>query len=175
MRARDSCAAQDDRSGMKALVPLFFLAFAAACGAPSSEQSSSRAVAELTLAGAWAAPTPSGVDVSAGYVTITNATGAADHLLSATSPRAERVEVHEMTMDDAVMQMRAVERLEIPAGQSVQLAPGGQHLMFYGVAEPFAEGQEIPVQLVFETSGPIDVSLPVRRGAPETHGADHGG
>jgi copper(I)-binding protein len=68
-----------------------------------------------------------------------------------------------------------VERLEIAAGESVQLAPGGRHLMFYGVSEPFAEGQTIDVQLVFETAGTIDVSLPVRRGAPESHAAAHGG
>lgn len=73
-------------------------------------------------------------------------------------------------MNGAVMQMRAVERLEIAAGQDVQLGPGGMHLMFFGVTEPFAEGQTIPVHLVFETAGAVDVNLPVnRRGAP-SHG-----
>src|SRR5690606_16454619 len=177
MRARDSCACCGDRTGMKALVPLFLLALAAACGAPSSEHAANQppAAAELALTDAWAAPTPSGVDVSAGYLTITNGTEAADRLLSATSPRAERMEVHEMAMEGAVMQMRPVTQLEVPAGESVQLAPGGTHLMFYGVAEPFAEGQSIPVQLMFETAGAVDVTLPVRRGAPEAHGSGHGG
>lgn len=175
-RARDSGAPQADRTGMKALIPLFFFALLAACGAPPAEHSPSQAqAAALVIEDAWAAPTPSGVDVSAGYLTIANGTAGADRLLSATSPRAERVEVHEMVMDGAVMQMRPVAQLEVPAGQSMQLAPGGAHLMFYGVSEPFAEGQSIPVQLVFETAGTIDVTLPVRRGAPETHGSAHGG
>lgn len=116
---------------------------------------------------AWAAPTPAGVDVAAGYLTITNHSGAADRLLSATSARAERVEVHEMTMNGAVMQMRAVESLNIPAGGDVTLGPGGMHLMFFGVSQPFIEGQTIPVHLVFETAGAMDVNLPVnRRGGP---------
>lgn len=159
---------------MRLLIPLFFsLFFAAACGAPQPAQPETTAA--LNLGQAWAAPTPAGVDVSAGYLTIRNDTDAADYLLSATSPRAERVEVHEMTMDGAVMQMRPVDRLEIAAGESVQLAPGGAHLMFFGVTSPFAEGESISVQLVFETAGTIDVSLPVRRGAPAAHGDGHGG
>ncbi|MEQ1819302.1 MAG: copper chaperone PCu(A)C [Terricaulis sp.] len=159
---------------MKALLPLSFalVAIATACGAPTSQSSAHEMHAEaaLTVHDAWAAPTPAGVDVAAGYLTISNHTRAADRLLSATSPRAERVEIHEMTMNGAVMQMRAVERLEIAAGQDVQLGPGGMHLMFFGVTEPFAQGQTIPVHLVFETAGAVDVDLPVnRRGAP-SHG-----
>jgi len=160
---------------MKALFPLFLLLAASACGAPQTTQSEAPATAELVVRDAWAAPTPSGVDVSAGYMTIANDTAATDRLLSATSPRAERLEVHDMVMDGAVMQMRPVAQLEIPASQEVRLAPGGMHLMFYGVQQAFAEGEEIPVQLVFETAGTVDVTLPVRRGGPESHGSAHGG
>ena len=160
--------------GMKALLPLFVVLFAAACGAPIQQETTRDAVAaEVLVRDAWAAPTPAGVDVGAGYLTISNGTGGDDRLLSATSPRAQRVEVHEMSMDGAVMQMRPVAQVEIPAGQDVQLAPGGMHLMFYGVAAPFAEGQEIPIQLNFETAGTIDVSLPVRRAGAASHGAEH--
>lgn len=159
---------------MKALLPLSFalIAIATACGAPTSQSSAHEMHAEAALVvhDAWAAPTPAGVDVAAGYLTISNHTHATDRLLSATSPRAGRVEIHEMTMHGSVMQMRAVERLEIAAGQDVQLGPGGMHLMFFGVTEPFVQGQTIPVHLVFETAGAVDVDLPVnRRGAP-SHG-----
>lgn len=153
---------------MRALAPLFALLFAAACGAPQQPEQAARAEA-LNIEQPWAAPTPSGVDVSAGYLVINNPTANGDRLLGATSARADRVEVHEMTMNGAVMQMRRVENLTIAAGQSVILAPGGMHLMFYGVAEPFAEGQSIPVQLTFEKAGAIDVTLPVRRTGPEGH------
>ncbi|MEZ5955870.1 MAG: copper chaperone PCu(A)C [Hyphomonadaceae bacterium] len=157
---------------MRALIPLLLI-LVAACGAPtaSSEAHEMSAGASVAAIDAWAAPTPAGVDVAAGYMTITNSAGAADHLLSATSQRAQRVEVHEMSMDGGVMRMRQLERLEIPAHGEMQLRPGGNHLMFFGIHEPFEQGQEIPVRLVFEHAGAIDVTLPVRRTAP----ADHNG
>lgn len=158
---------------MRALLPLLFVLIATACGAPASTSSAHEmhGGAALSVDAAWAAPTPAGVDVAAGYLTIHNPTNAADHLLSATSARAERVEVHEMTMDGAVMRMRPLTRLEIPAHGEVRLGPGGNHLMFFGVTEPFAQGQTIEVRLVFETAGAVDVSLPVRRSAPASHNA----
>ena len=146
----------------------------AACGqagqpAPAEQEAPAAAV---QIENAWAAPTPGGVDVSAGYLTLVNDTVTEDALVSASSPRAERVEVHEMTMEGGVMQMRAVARLVIPAEQSVELAPNGRHLMFYGVTQPFAAGETIPVRLTFEHAGDVDVSLPVRRpGASTEHGA----
>lgn len=159
---------------MKTLLPLSFLlvAVATACGAPASPSSAHEihAAAAITVHDAWAAPTPAGVDVAAGYLTISNHTDRADRLLGATSPRAARVEIHEMRMNGAVMQMRAVQRLDLPAGADVQLGPGGMHLMFFGVSDPFAEGQSIPVHLVFETAGAMDVTLPVRRRGAPSHG-----
>jgi copper(I)-binding protein len=125
----------------------------------------------LTAHNSWAAPTPAGVDVAAGYMTISNPTDAADYLLSVTSPRAARVEVHEMSMDGSVMRMRPLDRIEVRAHGEVRLAPGGNHLMFFGVEEPFAQGQNIPVRLVFEHAGEVDVTLPVRRSAPASHNA----
>lgn len=158
---------------MKALAQLFTLFFTAACGAPQQHAEHATSVGELTIEQPWAAPTPAGVDVSAGYLVIDNQTASDDRLLGVTSVRAERVEVHEMTMAGAVMQMRPVESLTISTGQSATLAPGGMHLMFYGVAEPFADGQDIPVRLTFERAGVIDVTLPVRRLPPEGHSGGH--
>jgi copper(I)-binding protein len=145
----------------------FFVAFAllAAACTPAPQEDAQPPSAMLSLADGWAAPTPNGVDVSAGYITIENSGGAADRLVSVTSPRAERVEIHEMEMDGAVMRMRAVPQLEIPAGGAVTLAPGGLHLMFIGVTTPFAEGETIPVELTFEQSGAVGAALPVRIGA----------
>lgn len=158
---------------MRALFPLLFTIVMAACGGPasSSDAHEMEASGQLAVHDAWAAPTPAGVDVAAGYLVIANTTHTADHLLSATSPRAARVEVHEMSMDGAVMRMRQLQRLEVPAGGEVRLGPGGNHLMFFGVQEPFTQGQSIPVQLVFEHAGTIDVTLPVRRTAPTNHNA----
>ncbi len=155
---------------MRFLAAVLFVALAA-CGAP--REAPTQGSETLRVENAWAAPTPGGVDVSAGYLTLVNGTASEDALVAVSSPRAERVEVHEMTMQGGVMQMRAAARLAIPAGESIELAPSGRHLMFYGVAAPFAEGETIPIRLSFEHAGDIDVSLPVRRpGASQT---SHGG
>ncbi|HYD71578.1 MAG TPA: copper chaperone PCu(A)C [Candidatus Binatia bacterium] len=159
---------------MRILIAALLVALTA-CGQPSETPRGAEEApaAALRAENAWAAPTPGGVDVSAGYLTLVNDAAAEDVLLSASSARAERVEVHEMTMEGGVMQMRAVARLAIPAGQSVELAPSGRHLMFYGVTQPFAVGETIPVRLTFERAGDIDVSLPVRRPGAST--AEHNG
>ncbi len=141
----------------------------AGCG-PSSETvqpAQHEAVAELRIEDAWAAPTPGGVEVSAGYFTAINGTAEEDALIGASSPRAARVEVHETVMQDGVMQMRPMSRAPIPAGQSLELAPGGRHLMFFDVDQPFTEGETIPVRLRFERAGELTVSLPVHRRGPE--------
>ena len=162
------------RTRMRFLAAALFVVLTA-CGQPSEAPTAAKEApaAVLHVEDAWAAPTPGGVDVSAGYLTLVNDTAAEDALLSVSSPRAERVEVHEMTMEDGVMQMRAAARLAIPSNGSVELAPNGRHLMFYGVTQPFAVGETIPVRLRFEHAGEVDVSLPVRR--PGAASAEHGG
>lgn len=135
----------------------------AACGAPSVERPAAAPDAPpIAISAAWAAPTPPGVDVGAGYITITNTQDAPDALIAIESSRAGRAEIHEMAMDGDVMRMRAVARLEIPAGGEVSLAPGGQHLMFYDLATPFSVGETIDLRLTFENAGAIEASLPVR-------------
>lgn len=154
---------------MKKLIALGALALAAACGpaqTPQQPPASAQALPEgLAVRDPWAAPTPGGVDVAAGYITIANG-GPADTLVAVASPRAASVMIHEMSMDGAIMRMRAVEGgLAIPPQSAVTLAPGGGHLMFMGVSQPFVEGEEIPVTLTFSHAGVREVMLPVRAGA----------
>ncbi len=149
--------------------PFFFCLFAialAACSpaappayAPDAAEVAAPAIA---ISNAWARPTPGGVDVGAGYLTITN-NGADDELLSASSPRAGRVEVHAMTMNGAVMEMGPAGVLPLAHGESLVLAPGGYHLMFFALPTPFALGEEVPVTLTFAHAGAVEISLPVAR------------
>jgi hypothetical protein len=144
---------------------------AASCGAPQAESQPAVAGAPIVISDAWAAPTPDGVSVSAGYVTLTNTQSSDDTLIAVESARAARAEIHEMAMDDGVMRMRRVETLSIPAGAAVTLGPGGMHLMFYDVTAPFAAGESVPVRLRFAQAGEVEVSLPVRSrdGGHATH------
>ena len=121
---------------------------------------------------AWAAPSPAGVAVAAGFLTIANTQDSADALLAVSTARAGRVEIHEMAMDGEVMRMRAIERLEIAAGGQAALAPGGQHLMFYDIAAPLTVGESFELTLQFEHAGEMIVPMQVR--ARESgHGQGH--
>ncbi len=160
---------------MRAFLFAMSAALAAGCGQVAQEAPSETAapVAEssLNVSDAWAAPTPGGVDVSAGYLTIANVGQVEDQLVAASSPRAARVEIHEMSDDNGVMRMRQVPSVTILPGGEAHLAPGGHHLMFFGVTQPFAEGEEIPVELRFQSGAVINVSLAVRRGGHD--GGEH--
>ncbi|WP_395645276.1 copper chaperone PCu(A)C [Terricaulis sp.] len=162
---------------MRSIIALFVLLFAAACqpADPPTQSAQTDATADsvggVTVSNGWASVTPGGVSVSAGYLDITNGGDQADRLVSASSPRAGRVSLHEMAMDGAVMQMRAIEGLDIPAGATVSLAQGGNHLMFEEIATPFADGETIAVTLHFEKAGDVSVDLPVRR--MPAHGETH--
>jgi copper(I)-binding protein len=116
----------------------------------------------LEIGQPWARATPPSAPAGGGFLTIKNTGSAADRLVAASSPAADMVQVHEMKMDGNVMRMREVEKgLEIPAGGSVTLAPGGYHLMMMGLKGPLKQGTSVPVTLVFEKAGKIDVQLSV--------------
>jgi len=117
---------------------------------------------DLEISGPFARATLPNQPVGGGYVTITNKGSTADRLVSATSPAAGMVQIHEMAMEGDVMKMRELpDGLEIPAGQSVTLSPGGLHLMFMKLNGPFKQGSTIPVTLNFEKAGSVEVELPV--------------
>lgn len=125
---------------------------------------------DLEFQGGWARAMLPGQPTGGAYLTITNGGAEADRLVAATSPAAGRVEIHTMSMKDNVMVMRPVEgRLEIPAGGSLELKPGGEHLMFMQVTTPFKEGGTVPVTLEFEKAGKIDLTLPVKAKAGDDH------
>jgi copper(I)-binding protein len=130
----------------------------------------------LKISGAWSRATPKGASVGAGYMTITNTGTAPDRLIGGTSDASSRFEVHEMRIDNGVMKMRALANgLEIKPGQTVELKPGGYHVMFVGLSKPLESGQTVKVTLTFEKAGKVDVEFPVKPiggmgGMPMQHG-----
>ncbi|MBU3694954.1 MAG: copper chaperone PCu(A)C [Rhodocyclaceae bacterium] len=117
---------------------------------------------------AWAHATATAQPVGAGFATITN-TGAADRLLGATCTCAQSVEIHSMSMDGGVMKMRKLDGIDIPAKGTVTLEPGAAHLMLIGLKAPFAEGQEVPVELRFDKAGTVKATIKVRARVPAGH------
>lgn len=137
-------------------------------------------IGQLAIEGAWARATPDGAKVGAGYLTIRNTGSEADTLLSVSVPVAARGEIHDMTMtDDGVMKMRAMpEGIEIPAGGSVALKPGGMHLMFMDLTGPLVAGSSVPVTLTFKSGASGEVTVPVKpiggdKGKAKGDGHDH--
>jgi copper(I)-binding protein len=116
----------------------------------------------LEISQPWTRATPATAQTGGGFLTITNKGTTPDRLIAARSPASNKVEVHEMKMDGNVMKMRELEKgLEIPAGATVMLKPGGYHIMFMGLKAPLAKDAKVPVTLVFEKAGSIDVELKV--------------
>ncbi len=87
-------------------------------------------------------------------------------LVAADSPVAEHVEVHEMAMENNVMKMREVSGLPLPAGQTVELKPGGYHIMFINLHQQVKEGEQVPVTLTFENAdgqrSSLEILAPVK-------------
>ena len=100
--------------------------------------------------------------VGGGYMTIRNMGNEADTLLGGASAVADKVEVHEMSMDGDVMKMRELSKgLEIPAGGEVKLMPGGFHIMFMGLNQQLIEGEEFSSTLTFEKAGTVEVNFSI--------------
>lgn len=117
---------------------------------------------QITISGAWTRATVSAMTVGGGYMKITNRGSAPDRLVSLTTPVAERVEVHRTTIVDGMARMRQLtEGLLVPAGQSVELAPGGLHLMLVRLKQPLQGGQSVPLTLIFERAGTVTTTMAV--------------
>ena len=111
----------------------------------------------------WTRATVAGASVAAGYLAIENKGAEADRLTGASTAAAEKVEIHEMRMEDDIMKMRALpEGVEIKPGETVTLKPGGVHLMLFGLKQRLIPGATVPVTLSFARAGQIAVVLPVQ-------------
>jgi len=129
---------------------------------------------EINISAPFTRATLPNAPVGGGFLTIENTGDQTDRLISATSSVAGDTQIHEMSMQGDVMKMRELaEGLEIPAGATVALAPGGYHIMFMGLNQAFVEGESITITLVFEKAGSVEVELPVLGTAADSagHGA----
>ena len=106
------------------------------------------AQAQVTVDKPWVRTTVAQQTTTAAYLTITSARGG--KLVSASSPVAASVDVHEMKMDGDMMRMRAVDAVPLPAGQPVEFKPNGLHVMLTGLKAPLKAGDVVPIRLVVE-------------------------
>ena len=129
------------------------------------------ASAQITVDTAWARATAPNSKVGAGYLTIRNAGAAPDRLVLASTPAAERVEMHMTVKNGDMMQMREVKAYTVPAKGMFELKPNGPHLMLQNLKAPLKEGASVPVTLKFEKAGEVKAQLQVRSltASPPSH------
>lgn len=125
----------------------------ASCGGQSAP--------ELDVSDAWARSTLAGKNSTAAYLTITNRGGADDALVAVRSG-AGSASLHSTSTADGIMRMRELDRLPIPAGETVKLEPGGTHVMIAGLEAPVRAGDTVDLSLQFEKSGEREVRAQVR-------------
>lgn len=113
----------------------------------------------------WSRPAAAGGN-GAGYLTLVNRGKAADALVGAESPAAQKVEMHASSMAGGVMKMSQESRVALPAGGQVAFAPGGRHLMLIGLKKPLKMGDKVPATLRFASGEQLKVEFVVRAAAP---------
>lgn len=118
-------------------------------------------IGQLKIEHPYARATAPGQKAAGGFMKIENK-GAADQLIAASSPVAGEMQLHTMSMDGNVMKMREVKAIDVPANGSVELKPGGLHLMFMDIKSPLKAGESVPVKLKFQRAGEVEIKVPVR-------------
>ena len=119
---------------------------------------------ELSITNAWSRSTPPGVTVGVAYFMLKNDTGKSDRLLKITTPVASKLQVHRTEILDGMARMREVAVLHVDAGQTLEFAPNGLHVMLMGLKQPLVEGTTFEIELLFEVAGPRNVKVAVRKG-----------
>ncbi len=119
---------------------------------------------KIVVKDAWIGKVPPSSPVAAAYMTITNEGNADDKLLSVTSSISGSTMIHQTVIDnEGVANMNMVDALVIPAGKSVELKPGGTHVMLMDLKEPVTDKDKIELDLKFENAGDIKVEAPVKK------------
>lgn len=130
--------------------------------------------ADITVTDTYARASAGAAQVGAAFMTIGNSGTTADSLVAASTPAAAETELHTHMMEGDMMRMRQIPSIDVPAGGTVALQPGGLHVMLMGLKAPLKEGETFPLTLKFAKAGDLTVQVPVKsvaEMAPMMHGA----
>ena len=125
---------------------------------------------DIVIEQPWSRATP--VKVGGAYMTLRNNGNVPDKLIRIASPVAERAEIHETKVEGGMAMMRPVDGVELKRRSSVQLKPGGLHVMLIGLRRPLKEGERITLSLTFERAGTIEIEARVEKAGAMSPG-DH--
>lgn len=154
------------RGAALVLVSAFALASCGGSDSTGSDTTLATSEASVTVTNQWARTSPMAATTGAAYMDIVATDG--DELVSASvdASVAGKTEVHEVVMSGGSMTMREVDKIVLPAGETVSLKPGGYHIMLLDLVNPLEVGSSISVTLTFATAGEITVDVPVLDEAP---------
>jgi periplasmic copper chaperone A len=145
-----------------ALAPALWLVQPVSAQAPTPPATKPVKAGDLLIETTWLREPPDGARVAGGFMRITNNGQMTDRLIGGSSAFAKRFEVHEMAVVDGVMRMRELAGgIEIKPGQTVELKPGGLHVMFMDIVEKPKAGESRKTTLVFEKAGKVEIELTV--------------
>lgn len=160
-----SIAAESINTSAKTIIALLFALFLVFANQPAFAKDN---ITEVAVKDAWIRTTVPGQTGTGAFMSITAKSDL--RLVSASSPVAGIVEVHEMKMNGDVMQMRAVARLDLPAGKAVALSPGGLHIMLLDLKAALPKDVTVPLTLVFKDAKGVQhkvkLEIPVATAAP---------
>jgi periplasmic copper chaperone A len=121
---------------------------------------------EIAIGHPYSRTTAPGQSTGGAYLRLENR-GPADKLVSASTPVAQGIEMHEMRMAGETMQMREVGVIDLPSNRPVVLQPGGLHLMLVGLKAPLKKGDRFPLTLKFQKAGEVTVEVVVETPSAE--------
>ena len=137
------------------------LAAALILSAPAAMACETVTIGDLTIEHAWSKATIGAGRPGVFYVEIANAGSADDALIGIATPAAGMPMLHETVVQDGIASMPHAMSIPVPAGQNVQLSPGGYHGMLMGLTTAIKEGDSFPVTLSFEKAGEVTVNVDV--------------
>ena len=125
----------------------------------------------VSISQPWVRATVAGQSVAAAYMDITAKANAA--LVSVASPVAAKAELHSMTMDGGVMKMRPLDKLDLPAGKTVNLKPGGYHVMLIDIKRELKAGERVPLTLTVQDPHGVKSTLKIDAEVRPSAGGGH--
>ena len=136
----------------------------------------SAAHAQVSVEDPWVRATVANQKATGAFMRLTAAKDT--RLVAVSSPAAGMAQVHEMQMSGDVMKMHAIDALPLPAGKTVELKPGGYHIMLMDLKQPVAAGSAVPLTLVFDSGNGQRESVQVQAsarplGAADAHHGQH--
>lgn len=124
------------------------------------------AEAEFVVSDVWSRAMPPTAPTGAVYFTLHNPGGEDDRLVGASTPRAERTELHTHVQRGELMSMQQIESVEVPANGTLHFAPGGHHVMLFKLTQPLKAGETFPLTLRFEKAGDVTLEVNISDQAP---------